>query len=251
MQKSVLVSVCVGLLASTSAFAGGNVVNDSFLLAKKMLEKQVYFDHRVTLYCGAPFDAQKNVELPVGFSTPSHENRARRIEWEHVVPAENFGRHFEAWRSGDAQCKKGFKRFKGRSCAELVSRPFRLMQADMYNLFPAIGAVNALRSNYRFTQFAANTPSTFGSCTMKIDKRFQMAEPPERARGEAARASLYMAWAYAQHFNLSDAQRKLFEAWDRTYPVTAWECLRAKRIEKLQRNENPFVKESCRKAGMW
>ena len=32
------------------------------------------------------------------------------------------------------------------------------------------------------------------------------------------------------------------------YPVDAWECLRAKRIERIQGNENPFVKEACRKA---
>ena len=34
------------------------------------------------------------------------------------------------------------------------------------------------------------------------------------------------------------------------YPVDAWECLRAKRIERIQGNENPFVKEACRKAGL-
>ena len=40
------------------AFASGNTTNDSFNSAKRMLEHQVYFDHCVTLYCGAEFDAQ-------------------------------------------------------------------------------------------------------------------------------------------------------------------------------------------------
>ena len=30
--------------------------------------------------------------------------RARRIEIEHVVPAENFGRSFIEWREGHATC---------------------------------------------------------------------------------------------------------------------------------------------------
>ena len=43
---------------------------------------------------------------------------------------------------------------------------------------------------------------------------------------------------------------KLMTAWDKMYPVDAWEYLRAKRIERIQGNENPFVKEACRKAGL-
>lgn len=70
----------------------GNTTNDSFNQAKKILERQVYPDHRVTFYCRAPFDAKKQITLPEGFTTPKHEKRAHRIEWEHVVPAENFGR---------------------------------------------------------------------------------------------------------------------------------------------------------------
>jgi len=58
----------------------------------------------------------------------------------------NFGRTFKEWRDGNAQCvnSKG-KSFKGRRCAEKVNKEYRYMQADMFNLYPAIGAVNALR----------------------------------------------------------------------------------------------------------
>lgn len=37
--------------------------------------------------------------------------------------------------------------FKGRKCAEKSNITFRLMQSDMYNLFPVIGAVNAEQGN--------------------------------------------------------------------------------------------------------
>ena len=52
--------------------------------AKKILERQVYQDHRLTLYCEAKFDAKMNLEAPVGFVTTTHLKRAKKIEWEHV-----------------------------------------------------------------------------------------------------------------------------------------------------------------------
>jgi deoxyribonuclease-1 len=45
--------------------------------------------------------------------------------------------------------------------------------------------------------------------------------------------------------NLSKQDRKLFEAWDRAYPVTERECERDRRIFKVQGDHNPFVFEKC------
>ena len=234
--------------ASTLLMAAGNTEIESFTKAKRLLEREVYFDHRVTLYCGASFDARKNVTLPDGFTTPKHAKRAQRVEWEHVVPAENFGRAFVEWREGADVCvdKKG-KAFKGRKCAEKANAAFRYMQADLYNLYPAIGAVNAMRSNYRYSMLPG-VPATFGTCSMKIDGR--RAEPPEAARGTIARTVLYMADAYRGTYRLSRQDRQLMEAWDRQYPVDKWECTRARRIEAIQGNPNERVKEACRKAGL-
>ena len=234
--------------ASTLLMAAGNTEIESFTKAKRLLEREVYFDHRVTLYCGAAFDARKNVTLPEGFTTPKHAKRARRVEWEHVVPAENFGRAFVEWREGADVCvdNKG-KAFKGRKCAEKANAAFRYMQADLYNLYPAIGAVNAMRSNYRYSMLPGS-PATFGTCSMKIEGR--RAEPPEAARGTIARTVLYMADAYQGVYRLSNQDRRLMEAWDRQYPVDAWECTRARRIEAIQGNPNERVKEACSRAGL-
>lgn len=234
--------------ASTLLMAAGNTEIESFTKAKRLLEREVYFDHRVTLYCGAAFDARKNVTLPEGFTTPKHAKRARRVEWEHVVPAENFGRAFVEWREGADVCvdNKG-KAFKGRKCAEKANAAFRYMQADLYNLYPAIGAVNAMRSNYRYSMLPGS-PATFGTCSMKIEGR--RAEPPEAARGTIARTVLYMADAYRGVYRLSNQDRRLMEAWDRQYPVDAWECTRARRIEAIQGNPNERVKEACSRAGL-
>lgn len=249
MMKRVLCMLLACGVTAGAAAAGGNEKIENFNLSKRVLEKKVYFDHRETFYCRAPFDSRKNIDLPAGFTTPGHVKRASRVEWEHVVPAENFGRAFAAWRNGDEQCvnDKG-KRFKGRKCAEKVSREYRLMQADLYNLYPAIGAVNAIRSNHGFAMLATGTPSTFGICEMKVvGKRV---EPPAYTRGVIARTYKYMESVYPT-FSLSRQQRQLMDAWDKQYPVDAWECLRARRIEKLQGNENAVVKNACVAKGLW
>ena len=124
--------------ASGGGSGQGNTTNQSFNSAKRMLEREVYFDHRETLYCSAAFDERKNVMPPVGFESDRYQKRAKRIEWEHVVPAENFGRAFVEWREGHSDCvdSKG-KSFRGRNCAEKSNLEYRYMQSDMHNLFPA------------------------------------------------------------------------------------------------------------------
>lgn len=117
----------------------------------------------------------------------------------------------------------------------------------MYNLFPSIGAVNASRRNYDYAELPSELPA-FGSCGAKLGKG--SFEPPDAAKGQLARASLYMDAEYGQ-FRLSRQQKKLFTAWDAMYPVDKWECKRGRRIERIQGNENRFVKESCQKAGLW
>jgi len=248
MLKTLISLLCVLIGFSTSVYAQGNTWNGSFNKAKKTLERQVYYDHRLSLYCGAAFTAQKSIILPKGFVTTKYVKRSKRIEWEHVVPAENFGRTFSEWREGDPHCvNKNGKPFKGRRCAEKVNMEYRHMQSDMYNLYPAIGSVNALRSNYNF-QMLPGEESDFGSCKVKVANR--KVEPPVIARGQIARTYQYMEKAYPR-YSMSKQQAKLMHAWDAMYPVDLWECTRAKRIEALQGNENIFVKQACQEADLW
>jgi deoxyribonuclease-1 len=234
-------------LLSFNTFAA-NETNQSFSKAKKMLGKNVYQHHRVTLYCDATFDSQKKITAPTGFTTDKYIKRAKKVEWEHVVPAENFGRTFVEWREGSPQCinRKG-KSFKGRRCAEKVNVDYRYMQADMFNLYPAIGAVNGMRSNYNFTMLP-DVQSHFGSCPMKISNK--KAEPPVRARGQIARTYLYMEQTYSR-YNMSRQQRQLMNAWDKMYPVDSWECQRAQRISRLQNSNNMVVQSRCEAKYLW
>lgn len=69
------------------------------------------------------------------------------------------------------------------------------MQSDMYNLYPTVGSVNTTRSNKRYSELSHQS-YFFGSCEAKIYKnRF---EPPDRAKGQVARAALYMGDVYPE-----------------------------------------------------
>jgi len=120
--------------------------------------------------------------------------------------------------------------------------------SDLYNLAPAIGEINGLRSNYSFALIPGENRE-FGTCDMEIENR--KAEPRPKVSGDIARIYFYINWAYPGHGSISKKNRKLFKAWDKEDPVDAWEFERSKRIEGIQRNENPFVKKVCAVVGKW
>ncbi len=240
---AVLISSCASAASDADA-PRGNTKIGSFQQSKQLMLPRVYSGHRVTLYCGAEFDAQKNVKLPSGFYPGEYRDNANVINWEHIVPAENFGRNFSEWTRGAAACTKKGHSFKGRKCASKENREFRFMEADMHNLYPAIGAVNTARQSYDFTEFEPGARSTFGSCQMKV--RGNKAEPPERSRGIISRAYLYMDWAYPA-YTMDKYTKALMNTWNEKYPVSDWECERDRRIARVQGNHNPFVQQACRK----
>lgn len=250
LTLKVLVAALFSVAPSFADTIPGNITNQSFSKAKKSLFQEVFFDHQRSFYCGSEFDDRGKIAFHTGGYQPRKEGaRAYRIEWEHIVPAQAFGQSFSEWRNGHPECvdSKG-KSFKGRNCAGKKSIPYRYMEADMHNLVPAIGELNGLRSNYSFAMIPGGK-SGFGACEMKIESR--KAEPPAAVRGDIARTYFYMNAAYPGRGVISNKNRKLFQAWDRGDPVDAWECQRSKRVEMLQGNANPFVKNSCQGTGWW
>ncbi|MGR5555815.1 endonuclease [Vibrio fortis] len=221
----------------------GNTQIESFDDAKKLLYGKVHRlkEDRVTLYCDAEYSRKRKVSAPEGFAVKSYKNRQYRVEAEHIVPAHTLAMHVPEWKNGHPSCVENGKSFKGRDCAIKANKEFNRMQSDLYNLFPAIGSVNALRSNHKFGMLP-HAESDFGSCDMRIDKK--TVQPPEPARGIVARTYLYMDSAYPL-FSLSRQQRQLMEAWDRQYPVTKIECTRLARIKPIQGNTNPILEARC------
>lgn len=249
-RNIVLFLLFIFLLVSNVAAKNEGITNESFTHAKKILLEDVYSDYRRTIYCDAEFTFDKKVIFPKGFDASKVADRAERIEIEHVVAAENFGRHVRQWQKGDKLClNKKNKAYKGRKCAERTSRLYRIMQADLYNLYPAIGSVNAIRSNYAFTAFPKSVPALLGSCAFKLAD--DLVEVPDAAKGIVARAHLYFDSQYNPVFELSDKERIQMEKWNELYPVTPWECTRTYRIEKLQGNKNMIVRSLCEKVALW
>ena len=242
---TVLISAS-GVVIGADDVQTGNTTNDSFNKSKKLLEKVIYKEqeHRIDIYCGCKYDEKKEVDFTSCGYRPERDNkRAHRIEWEHVVPAEAFGQSFREWREGHPDCvdSKG-RSFKGRKCAEKVNHEFRRMQADMYNLYPAVGEINGLRSNYSMAMIPGKN-YRFGECRTKIEDR--KIEPRPEVRGEIARTYFYMERAYPGHGIISGKNEKLFQVWDKADPVNEQECERASRIAKIQGNINMVVDQAC------
>lgn len=240
--------ICSMMFITTSALAGNERIM-SFNKAKNDLKNLVYYDHHQTFYCHVPFDVHNRTILPSDFYIAKHKKRAGRMELEHIVPAENFGRAFREWREGDPACvnRKG-QPFKGRRCANKTNNQFRMMQADMYNLYPSVGAVNAIRSNYNFAELPEDVDFIIDACNFKV--LGHKVEPADMCKGEIARTYLYFDSEYPT-YSMSKQSRRMMDAWNVLYPVTPWECTRAKRIEEIQGNTNPFVKEPCIEQGLY
>jgi deoxyribonuclease-1 len=234
------------LLASTLLFSA----NTSFSKSKKQLRK-IYKDHQTTIYCDCKYNYKdkKNMidrescgYIPRNIRTKKGKvnQRARRIEWEHLIPAENFGRQFECWRNGNAKCvtSKG-KKYKGRRCCTKVNKKYRLMQADMHNLFPAVGELNADRKNYRF-DFSLPEQGQYGECKFNVLFKDKRVKVKEDLRGIIARDYLYFNKKYGMR--LSNQEMQKYSAWNKQYPADEWEIERNKMIGKVQGNKNEFIK---------
>lgn len=217
----------------------------NFQDAKYVMENYVVHDQRRTVYCAAEFDEDKRISA--NYTPTAHVSRATRMEWEHAVPVSDFGATFPEWHKKNKLCRKHGKYIGGRKCAE-QNPEFVKIETDLYNLFPSIGSVNATRANRKYAALPAIAPAANICGARLASGQF---EPPDRAKGQVARASLYMAGRYPDRVRFSDGQLHLFRAWSNAFPVTAAECQRARRIERIQKNENLIVKRPCQAAGLW
>ena len=209
----------------------------NFAEAKKYLRKHLDLYDFKTVYCSCQVTEREVDIASCGYKVQSDLKRAKRLEWEHVVPAESFGQSFVEWRVGFVTCKKHGKSFKGRKCAEKNSE-FNKMESDLYNLYPEIGELNGLRSNYSMAAIS-DPVGKFGTCAVKIeDRKF---EPQDASKGVVARTYLNFEHRYPDRGVVSNKNRPLFEAWDTLYPVSALECKRWSALEKVNGYQHLFA----------
>lgn len=196
---------------------------------------QIFQAHPVTLYCQCRYYGKKIDLKSCGMQSAASIPRANRLEWEHMMPAENFGQHFKCWREN--LCAHKGKMFKGRKCCSKIDPNFKQAEGELYNLWPAVGLINQVRSNWRYSMLPAMPP--FYGCNFKVDKQLRRVEPADAAKGIVARANLFMAEHY--HIHLSTPQEQLFKAWDKQFPPSEWEKQWANKVAALQGYRNHFI----------
>lgn len=207
----------------------------NFSEAKRLARQHVYFDQNVrsggTFYCGCDWSwAGKSGGTldykACGYKASSQLDRAARIEYEHVMAISAAGQQRQCWRNG------------GRANCQRTDPVFNRMEADMHNLVVAVGHFNAIRSNINLGMVSGSGVD-LGSCQSKIANQGRSVEPRDESKGMAARITFYMADRYG--VQLSRSQQQTMMAWDRQYPVTAWEIERDRRIARAMGHSNPFV----------
>jgi deoxyribonuclease-1 len=242
MKQKILFICCGVVLLSYGLLFAEKPRHRNYRGASQVLAQVYTGDLAKDLYCGCPYSGKQNIDtVPCGFrprENPRRKSykRARRIEWEHIVTAHNMGHFRPCWRDG------------GRKNCTYNDPTFEMMEGDLHNLYPAIGEINGDRSNFMYSQWTNSPEPMYGSCETVVDFKLKKVQPRKEIRGLIARVHFYMENQYA--IKLSNQDRKLFEAWDKMYPVTKEECERDRRIEKKQGNRNPFVEKACKEFGL-
>lgn len=191
----------------------------TFSQAKTKL-KNIYKSQPESFYCGCGIKWQSKKKLvPVtencGYTARNEytkkgniNQRAKRIEWEHVVPAWEFGHQLQCWQKG------------GRKNCSKTSIAFKNMEGDLHNLVPAIGEVNA-----------------------EVNFKGRIFEPAPNVRGNIARTYFYFEQQHG--LKISKKQKQLYTAWDKLDPVDKAECAIHAEKSKILGNHNPFVASEC------
>jgi deoxyribonuclease-1 len=214
----IIISVILTLLFTSS------VNGQTFYHAKKEL-RQIYKENRKTFYCGCEFDSEHNIDLSsCGYKVFKNPLRAKRVEWEHIVPVSFFGKKLSCWPNG------------GRQICSLSSDKFKKFESDLHNIVPSIGEINANRSN-KMHGIVTN-PTKYGYCDFRINRYF--AQPRKDIQGDVARIWLYMIYKY--DLTIPDHILKIYEQWNKDDPIDDHERWRNEQIIKIQGDSNIFIK---------
>lgn len=231
-MKRLLSVVALLLFVTTPALAAPPA---TFAEAKVVAKQKIYLDQASSamgdLYCGCQWtwvgkSGGRIDPASCGLQPRKQANRAERTEWEHIVPAWTFGHQRQCWKNG------------GREHCVDDDPVFRAMEADLFNLYPAVGEVNGDRSNFNYGMASGVGPQ-YGQCKTRVDFNQRAAEPRDEVKGLVARTTFYMFDRYG--LNMSRQQQQLLMAWDKQYPVSAWERERDGRIAAVMGHGNPFV----------
>ena len=225
-----------------------SIDNNNFSKAKKKLEKEVYnwVDLALrTFYCGCDYKWKTN-KVDHKSCWLEHDwrytERYKKIEWEHVVPAQAYLWDFPEWNIWHDKCVSSkWKAYKWRKCLEKVSKTGKYMISDMHNLYPVTWNLNALRSNYPVWEIPWEK-RLFWLCNIEIENKTM--EPKDNIRWDIARIYKYMHYTYPE-YNVTPEYMNLLKQWSKMDPISEEECERYSIILKTQKSVNIVLHKHC------
>lgn len=207
----------------------------SFAQAKRFLRTDVYAPGQREYYCGCEITQVGNgwgVDwASCGYVPRKNALRASRIEWEHIVPAYDFGRQLQCWQQG------------GRKQCEATDPQFVRMEGDPHNLIPVVGEVNGDRGNLKYGMVGVDDGYGYGQCGSRVDFAAKRFMPRAETRGLIARVMFYFRDRYG--LALSAQSDQLYSAWNMAYPVDQRECRNNLLIGARTGVYNAYVSQAC------
>lgn len=170
--------------------------------AEQQLLAEVYTsdEERLTLYCQTPFKPND------------------RIHIERVYPQRTLLDHFG--------CDSA------RSCE--MNADYLVVWNDLHQMFPITSSTSRLRRGTSIDEARLDEPNH--DCGFKTT--FQTFEPSDHAKGDVARALLYLHDTYKVPLA---SRLDLLQEWNKLDPPDELEQLRNQRIADIQGKSNPFI----------
>lgn len=203
--------------------------------AKKRLYENI--DDQQSFYCGCKMNLEKRTldRLSCAYVPRKDNDRAKRIEAEHVLPAFWIAKFYTGktcWIKDEKTCGGA------RDCCLKNDARFKKAHNDLVNLLPAIGELNLARSNLIY-DLVKDEPRLFGRCDFEVDRGKDVAEPKKSIRGDVARVYFYMRDTYSLKYPAALLQR--LNEWNKADPVSEEEITRNQRIKDTQGTANSYV----------
>jgi len=212
---------------------------------KSLAENEVYHGHRVTFFCGCPFDYSKTVDIEAcGYEPDDADLATYDVVWRRIVPTIIANPRFDCWKGGDPACSlPGGERIKRRKCCELLhgSSEYKQMKQDLHNIVPVIREIHRQRKASLPSEIAGEKRE-FGACDFELVAEDRIYEPADSIQGDVARAYLYLADTYKMELKSEERRRML--KWHKADPPDEWEKERNRRIKKLQKRGNPYIESA-------
>jgi len=198
---------------------------------------EIHQDHKVTLYCGCEYTRTGTSGGEIVLSNCDFQNRpdisdtrAKRLEWEHIVPASLMpAREHACWVDGSRL-----------ECERNGPPEIKAMIFDLHNLVPSVGQINADRSNLRYGEIDGED-LVFGGCDFEYSRDLGIAEPAPEVRGDVARVWFYMRDTHGVIFE--PGEEEMFQIWSEADPIDVWEIERNRRVFCEQGTLNEMIFE--------